>query len=381
MTFPRASIILSTCLLTMLSTVLLNAQGEPRPEEVTPVGPGYITKGYKTMVNGQVVQTTDGRNFELNTIPAPTSAPASPPPSSAPVGNWPQVVTIIDGVVVDPDTKQPVTNLPPEIELIPLGLRKTSTDIIGPEGEVTTSESVAPFFRVIAKNPPATPAPPVTIPVGGPDFSSLMASQETADAEPEITEEASPEEKDSGGGFFDFLFGSDEPEEGKVVIDLERPLSEAEVAALQNDPKFQDFLRKRSNTTRNFYSSKGRSVSRNETPAPPRTITIEEFKPEEWVEEGPTPPTPNIAIGKLVSVDEQRQIAVCWLQTRYIHANRPMVTRNYELQTTGVLLPSGEQDGRSAGFWIAQGSPSPGDEVIVPGPAYENLVSPWMKKR
>lgn len=350
------------------------------------MGPGYITRGYKTIVNGQVVQTTDGQVVQPQAV-SPTPAPAAPP-SSPPVGDWPQVVTIIEGVVVDPNTGQEVTNLPAEVELIPLGLRKIKSDLIA-GGDVTTSETMAPYFRVLAKNAPA-PQPENAHPASmeseaGPDFSGLIASAESEESSGDESAEPAeePTTKAEGGGFFDFLFGGSdsEPEpkveDGKRVIDLEGPLTDEEIAMVQNDPQFQNFLREKSNTSRNFYASKGRGGARNATPELPQKLIVEEFVPEDWDVEGPTPPTPNIAIGKLVSVNAERQIAVCWLQTRYLRPNTPMVTRNYEMQTTGVIIPSGEQDGRSAGFWIAEGQPMPGDEVIVPGPEYASMVQRW----
>jgi len=365
-------------LLVFAGSAMLPAQEQPqssKPEEVIPLGPGYITKGYKTIVNGQVVKTTDGQEFAAPTMPAP-NAPAAPTSSDA------MVVTIIEGAVVDPQTLQPVTNLPAEVDLIPLGLRKLNTE---------SGETLAPFFRVVDKNAPAQPVKPASQhpasmgPEGAPDFSALIESAEKdGDAEPsnEVAEsvaETEPEElEEDSGGFFDFLFGEDEPEEGDRVVELDKPLTSEEMAALQNNEEFQDYLRKSSNTSRNFYSSKGRGGARNAPPKPPTEITIEEFDPEEWEVEGPTPPTPNIAIGKLVSVSADREIAVCWLQTRYLRPDRPMITRNYEMQMTGVLLPSGEQAGRAAGFWIADGAPNPGDEVIVPGPDYAMVVAPWI---
>ncbi len=351
------------------------------------IGPGYLTKGYKTIVNGQVVQTTDGRTYEVpDTSVTASNAPATSTAPPPPRGNWPEVVTIIDGDIVDPETKQSVTNLPSEIELIPIGLRKISTG----EGQ---AETMVPFFRVKVKagasmpaqQAPATNRHPASIAPEGPDFSGLLAAQEAADETTEAeapTDNAKTEEKKSGG-LFDFLFGSEEEEEvgeNEVVIDLNKPLTAAEMEALKQSPEFQRYLQQEAESnTRNFYSSKNRG-KRISAPKPPEKIVVEKFNPEDWVEEAPINPTPNMSIGKLVSVDMDREIAVCWLQTRYIRANMPMVTRNYELETTGVLLPSGEQDGRSAGFWVAQGKPNPGDEVIVPGPDYLSLVEPWLEK-
>lgn len=385
MTFLTRTLLLGSLFLSA-ATMLCAQQDQPKstqPEEVVPVGPGYITRGYKTIVNGQVVQTTDGQVVQTEAAPPPPSQT----PQTTPTGDWPQVVTIIDGQVVDPETREPVTNLPAEVELIPLGLRKVQTDVIA-GGETNSSASVAPFFRVVAKNakpssPPANNQHPASMgPEGGPDFTELIESAESSEDEspPEPKTEETEEES---GGFFDFLFGEEEPEpeEGKRVIDLEGPLTQEEMAMLQNDPQFQDYLEKRSSTSRHFYSSKGRGGGgRNTTPELPKRIIVEEFKPEEWEVEGPTPPTPNIAIGKLVSVDLKREIAVCWLQTRYLRPDRVMITRNYELETTGIIIPSGEQDGRSAGFWIAQGNPMPGDEVIVPGPDYAPMVERWQEQ-
>ncbi|WP_269536982.1 hypothetical protein [Cerasicoccus fimbriatus] len=368
----------------MLSAVVFaQANDEPRPEEVIPIGPGYLTKGYKTMINGQVVETTDGRTYSVEGVnghEVPMTPKAQPAKPVAPQGNWPAVVTIVDGVIVDPETMQEVSNLPAEIELIPMGLKKISTN----QGETT-----APMFRIQVKNAaPVQPAPSNQHPASmGPDFSGLLAAQEEAEpteAETEAAEET--EEADSGGGLLDFLFGSSEPqeeelEEDEMIIDLSKPLTQAEMEALKNNPEFQQYLQKQSgDRSRNFYSSKGRGKrSSTNTTKPPSKIVVEKFNPEEWEQEASISPTPNIAIGKLVSVDTDREIAVCWLQTRYIRANMPMVTRNYELQTTGVLLPAGEQDGRAAGFWIAQGNPAPGDEVIVPGPDYQGLIQPWVE--
>ncbi len=366
-----------------------------QPEEIIPVGPGYITKGYKTIVNGQVVQTTDGvvqdRSMIGNASNQAQPIPPQPtPPKPASAGDdTALVVTIIDGVVVDPETRKPVENLPPEVELIPLGLRKIQTDVINGD-QVSSSKTLLPFFKVVAKGgapaPAAAPTPPPSnqhpasmSPEGGPDFTTLIAASESP--EPDTPPEAEPKE-DQGGGFFDFLFGpsEEEPADGKIVLNLDGPLSNEEMAALQQTPEFQEYLRKQLNRSRNFYSSKGRGVSsRNEPPKLPTKIKVEQFNPEEWEVEGPTPPTPNMAIGKLVSVSAERQIAVCWLQTRYLRPNSPMITRNYEMETTGVLVPSGQQEGRSAGFWIAEGNPKPGDEVIVPGPNYAALVSPWQQ--
>ncbi|WP_309386296.1 hypothetical protein [Cerasicoccus frondis] len=385
--FQSLRVLAITSILVPWIAVSLQAQAadEPQPEEVILVGPGYITKGYKMIVNGQVVQTTDGRTYDTpDTNPQPGTQPPPPAqPPLAPQGNWPEVVTVINGQIVDPDTQTPVNNLPPEIELIPLGLRKITTPVTREDGQSGHTETTVPFFRVKVKSPEALPAPPNNThpasmePEAGPDFSGLLAAQEETD-----TAESEEADKDEGGGLFDFLFKKTEADEeaksDELVIDLNKPLTQAEMEALQQSPEFQQYLSKQSKSnTRNFYSSKsrGRSVS---TPKPPQKVVIENFNPEDWVEEAPVNPTPNMAIGKLVSVDLNREIAVCWLQTRYIRANLPMVTRNHELETTSVLMPSGQQDGRAAGFWIAEGKPNPGDEVIVPGPDYQGLIEPWV---
>ncbi|MEO0794464.1 MAG: hypothetical protein AAFX93_04860 [Verrucomicrobiota bacterium] len=364
----------------------LNAQESTNPEEVVPVGPGYITKGYKTIINGEVVQTTDGQVVAPSIFgpdPSEATQPATPQ-SSAPRGNWPEIVTMVDGVLVNPENLAPVNNLPSEVELVPLGFRKLENQ----DGQL------APFFRVEAKNVPQPESKPVMAPsifdvvdAYGTERKTVVINEDgvvdESDLEDSQSEElAAEEEEESSGGLFDFLFGSSEEEPeldpSEVTIDLNKPLTEEEVAMLQQTPEFRQYLQDRFGSNRNFaFSSKGRGGGRNSKPELPNKITIQKFDIAKWEEELPPPPTPNMSIGKLVSVDPVRGIAVCWLQTRYIRADRPMITRNYEMQTTGVLLPSGEQEGRSAGFWIADGNPRLGDEVIVPGPEYENFVEPY----
>jgi len=349
--------------------------GNPASEELIQVGPGFLTKGYKTIINGQVVQTTDGRVVQ----PIPPAAPTGEPPATPSLLNaqradWPELVAIEGGIVVDPRSGAPVNNLPPEAELIPVGLR-----------QVEGKEAMIQIFRVKA----ATPSAPATAP-GALDPEEIVAPSITdiaAQANAPSPDEESVEPEEESGGFFDFLFGDgDEPEldENQLEIDLSQPLTEEEVMALKNDPAFQRYAHGAIDSSRHYAVSSRRGAGvRSRKPKLPQKITVEKFNAEEWKEQaewtpGPTPPTPNIAIGKLVSVDSRREIAVCWLQTRYLQPLQPMVTRNYEMDVTGVLMPSGQQDGRSVGFWIAEGQPAPGDEVIFPGPDYEELVSPWL---
>jgi len=368
------SLAISIAILGFGSGISLSAQQSSPPGEVIPVGPGYLTRGYKTIVNGQVVQTTDGQVWEMDNSPTPAD-PAMPPSStpSPAKSDWPEVVIVRQGIVTDPDTMRPVNHLPANIELIPLGLRR-----------LPDSGEMMQYFRVRSKESTA----PTESAAPGTSISAPSVAEIVAEANPKTGPEKTATESSSenaSGGWFDFLFGSDDTELAKneLEIDLTQPLTQEEVMALRNDPEFQRLIREKYRDNRNFSTPSRRGTGgRGRANKLPQKITVESFDAENWEQtiefSGPTPPTPNVSIGKLVSVNPDRKIAVCWLRTRYLRPLQPMVTRNYELEITGVLIPSGTQDGRSAGFWIAEGKPRRGDEVIFPGPEYEKWVQPWL---
>lgn len=77
-------------------------------------------------------------------------------------------------------------------------------------------------------------------------------------------------------------------------------------------------------------------------------------------------PSPNLVLGRIVSVNQSGQTAVAWMQSRFISLERPVVTRNHELNITARLAPSPYRNGLAYGLEVLDGLPSIGDEVVLP---------------
>lgn len=75
--------------------------------------------------------------------------------------------------------------------------------------------------------------------------------------------------------------------------------------------------------------------------------------------------SPNIVVGRIVSVNPAEGIAVVWMESRFINLERDVVTRNHELKVTGVLSPTTFRNGRAYGLQIVEGVPNKGEEVVL----------------
>ncbi|MDP0497052.1 MAG: hypothetical protein Q7Q73_12690 [Verrucomicrobiota bacterium JB024] len=146
---------------------------------------------------------------------------------------------------------------------------------------------------------------------------AAQAAAEAAPPTPE-TESAEAEEKDSGGGFFSFLFGSDEEE------------------APEQAPA--------------------------EEPAP---------EPDMY------PPSRNVRIGQIVSLDEDDRFGVVWLDSRYLafYGRELVLSRADDLTVTGAFQLTPQRNGKSVGMLRLTGTPRRGDEIILPGPQYTDYVN------
>lgn len=92
---------------------------------------------------------------------------------------------------------------------------------------------------------------------------------------------------------------------------------------------------------------------------------------------GPLPagallPSHNLRVGRIVSVDPARQLAVIELFTdappTALTDGAPLVSRTADLRETARLTASRYLQGRTLGAWINSGQASPGDEVVFPAP-------------
>lgn len=92
---------------------------------------------------------------------------------------------------------------------------------------------------------------------------------------------------------------------------------------------------------------------------------------------GPLPagallPSHNLRVGRIVSIDASRQLAVIELFTdappTALTDGVPLVSRTNGLRETARLTASRYVQGRTLGAWIDSGQPSPGDEVVFPAP-------------
>lgn len=81
--------------------------------------------------------------------------------------------------------------------------------------------------------------------------------------------------------------------------------------------------------------------------------------------------SPNIIVGRIVSVNLYEKFVVAWMQSRFIELNREVITRNHELETTALLQPTPFRNSLAYGLEIISGVPKVGDELVLP----EVLVS------
>ncbi len=80
-----------------------------------------------------------------------------------------------------------------------------------------------------------------------------------------------------------------------------------------------------------------------------------------------TPPSPNVVIGRVVHVDETRQFAVVWLDTRRIVPFGQPLTRSFDMALTAGLGAELHRSGRALAFNIEWGAPAVGEEVYIVG--------------
>lgn len=84
----------------------------------------------------------------------------------------------------------------------------------------------------------------------------------------------------------------------------------------------------------------------------------------------------NTKVGRIVWIDEELDIAVVELETRYININDSLLTRGQDLDITGAISPTKTKRGRSLGFDITGGNPEIGDDVIHPKSSLADMYLP-----
>ncbi|MBC2593092.1 hypothetical protein H5P28_02345 [Ruficoccus amylovorans] len=182
----------------------------------------------------------------------------------------------------------------------------------GPQPDI-----VVQAVRVDADGNPLEP--PTTFPEPVSAFTDADASSTPTPPTPAFDPapaQATPPQKESGG-FFSFLFGSDEDEE---------PQKTAEEPTPETD-----------------------------NPASSR----------------------NLRVGELVSVDKERGFGVVWLDSRYMafFGDELLLARGDDLAVTGAYQMTLMRNGKAVGLTQIVGDPQPGNEIIYPGPQYTDFVN------
>ncbi|WOO42217.1 hypothetical protein [Rubellicoccus peritrichatus] len=164
-----------------------------------------------------------------------------------------------------------------------------------------------------------------------PGASDTVAPTDPIESPEEEPQEQPPVEADTGGGFFDNFFNP------------------------QRD----------ANSSGNRYGKRRGKRIQNEQEA--ETVELPVYEPF-IIPDEPVfiSSSPNLTVGRIVSINPVESIAVAWMESRFITLERDVVTRNHELETTGVLSPTNFRNGRAYGLKIMGGAPSVGDEVILP---------------
>ena len=292
----------------------------------------------------QPVQVDDAQDGSAG---AENTAPASPPPAAstasgsvtpAPVRAAQPAPSPANAVPSGASSARAApANLPAGVSLSSGYVTQIKGDVVASS---TTGEPYAPepepgrqpdiivqAVRVDANGNPIQRV--VVTPDGGfgpqPPEAATLAVDPIAEGAPSATEDAATEatpdateEKDSGGGFFSFLFGSDEEEEPEQA-----PAGE---------------------------------------PAP---------EPDMY------PPSRNVRIGQIVSLDEDGRFGVVWLDSRYLafYGRELVLSRADDLTITGAFQLTPQRNGKSVGMLRLTGEPKRGDEIILPGPQYTDYVN------
>jgi hypothetical protein len=262
---------------------------------------------------------------------AESTAPASPPPVAS---NAPGAATSARPAQSTP-TPGSASSTRPAPANLPAGVSLSSGYVTQIKGDVvassTTGEPYAPepeagrqpdiivqAVRVDANGNPIQRVVLTPDPGFGPQSPESATLAPAAEFEPPTPEAAPPEPKKekSGGGFFSFLFGSDEEEE-------------------------------------------------------PEQPAVEEPAPDLY------PPSRNVRIGQIVSLDEDGRFGVVWLDSRYLafYGRELVLSRADDLTVTGAFQLTPQRNGKSVGMLRLTGSPRRGDEIVLPGPQYTDYVN------
>ncbi len=89
-----------------------------------------------------------------------------------------------------------------------------------------------------------------------------------------------------------------------------------------------------------------------------------------------SPVTRSPRLGELVSINPQDKIAVMWLDSRYLafYGDEVLISRRADLEITGVFAVTQTRDSKALGLELLYGEPTPGEEIIMPGPAYQQYI-------
>lgn len=74
----------------------------------------------------------------------------------------------------------------------------------------------------------------------------------------------------------------------------------------------------------------------------------------------------SLKIGEIVSVNEKYDFAVAYLETRFLALNDIVISRDHELQITGIFRPNQNKRGRATGLDILYGKPTIGQTLVSP---------------
>lgn len=127
-------------------------------------------------------------------------------------------------------------------------------------------------------------------------------------------------------------------------------------------PFWQRLLQPGSGTTRTVGRRRGTAAGGRESSSEDALVP----PPPEMIRYSPPPTSSSrLVIGEIVWVDEESNLAVGWLASRFAAVDDTLTTRNFELEQTAVLQPTRWRQGRSIGMKILSGHPEVGDEIIV----------------
>ena len=89
-----------------------------------------------------------------------------------------------------------------------------------------------------------------------------------------------------------------------------------------------------------------------------------------------SPVTRSPRLGELVSVNTEEKIGVLWLDSRYLafYGDEVLLSRRADLEVTGVFAVTEVRDSKALGLDLLYGDPTPGEEIIMPGPAYQEYI-------